>query len=720
MTRLLIVEDSPTQAEELCWILESEGFEVDVAPDGASALARLRAERYHLVISDIVMPGMSGYDFCRALKSGPERSDVPVMLLTMLSDPMDIIQGLECGADNFLTKPCEPGYLLGRVRSMLESKRMRAAAQPEAGVEIAFLGRKFNIRSDKEQILDLLLSTFEDIVRKNRDLQQSQAELAAAKLEIEGYARRLEGRVRLSEEKYRALMDQANDAIFITDERGKILQVNRQTADLLGAPADQVAGRVFHDLVVPAERNDAAVRFEELLRDGRAQWSNVHLVRPGAGPVCTDLSASLVQTDGDRIVLVIARDMTERNRLHQQVLHNEKLVTVGTLTAGIAHEINNPTAVILGNLRAVAAHAEEVASLRDKLGRLANEAEGPLRSKLQSLHQHPGIELSSAELREILGDCKHAGERIRDIVRDLKGFARIDGGDVGLVNVHERIDTALRMAAHELRHRARIERRYAPDLPPIMASPGKLSQLFLNLIVNAAQAIDEGKAGQNVITIATALEGSAVRIDIADTGKGIAADILPNVFDPFFTTKPLGVGTGLGLSICHDIVKKHGGEIRVQSEPGRGTTFSIFLSRETALAPPRSLRPPALPDLRRLKMLLVDDDALVLKLYARMLGRHHELITALGGRAALETLATRGADFDVILSDIMMPDVDGVDLYRHVADELPGLEERMIFLTGGAFNTRASAFLERVPNPRLEKPFAPEDLLRAIGKLVPS
>jgi len=188
LVRLLVVDDSPTQAEELKLILEAEGFEVETAPDGERGLERIRASRFDLVVSDILMPGVSGYDLCRHVKSDPATRDVPVILLTTLSDPLDVIQGLECGADNFLTKPCSPENLVRRVRHMLENKRLRAEGRLKVGVEIVFLGRTFAITSGKEQVLDLLISTFEDIVRKHRELQAATASLEAANHELEAFS----------------------------------------------------------------------------------------------------------------------------------------------------------------------------------------------------------------------------------------------------------------------------------------------------------------------------------------------------------------------------------------------------------------------------------------------------------------------------------------------------------------------------------------------------
>lgn len=195
MVRILIVEDSPTQAERLRMILESEDFAVDVATDGQAALERFDPAVFDMVISDIMMPHMSGYELCQQIKQSPKGRNCPVILLSTLNDPMDIIRGLECGADNFITKPYEPQQLINRIRTVLQNRDLRGAGKISFGVEVAFLGKKFVINSEKEQILDLLISTFEDIIWTNRNLEDSKAKLAAAKDEIENYAHELERRV---------------------------------------------------------------------------------------------------------------------------------------------------------------------------------------------------------------------------------------------------------------------------------------------------------------------------------------------------------------------------------------------------------------------------------------------------------------------------------------------------------------------------------------------
>ena len=205
MTRILVVEDSPTQAQQLQLILEAEQFAVDVAPNAEIALQHFADSSFDMIISDIMMPGLSGYEFCDRIKKNARGHDMPVILLSTLVDPMDIIRGLECGADNFITKPYEPEQLVDRIRTVFRNRRARTHGKLAIGVEVVFLGKKFIVNSEKEQILDLLIATFEDIVRTNRGLQESKAELVAAKAQIESYALELEHRV---EERTKQLVEQ--------------------------------------------------------------------------------------------------------------------------------------------------------------------------------------------------------------------------------------------------------------------------------------------------------------------------------------------------------------------------------------------------------------------------------------------------------------------------------------------------------------------------------
>ncbi|MBF5041910.1 response regulator [Aggregicoccus sp. 17bor-14] len=380
-----------------------------------------------------------------------------------------------------------------------------------------------------------------------------------------------------------------------------------------------------------------------------------------------------------------------------QLLFADRLASVGMLAAGVAHEVNNPLSFVLGNLR----FAREALAQ----GRALEEGE-------------------RAELLEALGEAHVGADRVRLIVQDLKTFSRPQDARERPVDLREVLRVAVKMAGSELRHRAHVVEAYA-EAPRVQGSEARLSQVFLNLLINAAQAISPGHPERHEVRIALhAVEGGAC-VEVSDTGTGIAQADLARIFDPFFTTKPVGSGTGLGLSVCHGIVSALGGRIEVQSEPGRGTTFRVTLpaaspAAEDAAASPEAALPglpaaaaaAAAPGSQRL--LVVDDEPAVGALVRRILGPHAHVTYAPSGAEALAQLAS-AAPFDVVLCDVMMPGMTGIELHGQVARQGFGQERAFVFMTGGALTAEVQHFLDRVPNPTLAKPFAPEPLLALLA-----
>jgi len=376
----------------------------------------------------------------------------------------------------------------------------------------------------------------------------------------------------------------------------------------------------------------------------------------------------------------------ERNRIHEQLVISDRMASVGLLAAGVAHEINNPLAAVLSNL--------DLAS-----DELANGTSGP-----GSFANGSSPAIAAPALVEEIADARVAARRIRDIVRDLKMFSRASDDSAGPTDVHRVLDSTLRMASNETRHRARVLRRFNP-VPLVDANESKLGQVFLNLIVNAAQSIPEGHVQHNEIAITTASTSDRrVVVELRDTGSGISPDVMHQLFTPFFTTKPSGVGTGLGLSICHRIVTSMGGEITVDSKLGHGTTFRVHLRAATRQAattvPDGAIEAPT----RRARILIVDDERLVANAYARAMRHAHDVTVAYGGSEALDLLHA-GQRFDAILCDLMMPDMTGMDLYYAIIETVPEQVDAFIFMSGGAFTPKAREFLDVVKAPRLDKPF---------------
>ena len=306
-------------------------------------------------------------------------------------------------------------------------------------------------------------------------------------------------------------------------------------------------------------------------------------------------------------------------------------------------------------------------------------------------------------------------------MRQLRAFSRpADANARAVADLAAVVDSAARMAAHEIRPLGTITVHVEGDLPPVRGEPSQLEQVFLNLFLNASQALDETRGDGRVEVIVRPVdEGTAVEVLVRDNGLGIAERDLAHVFDPFFTTKPLGLGTGLGLSICHSIVSAAGGDIDVESRAGEGTTVRVVLPvLHSALTrrstPAQPLRRDAL---RRLRVLVADDEPAFVRALERLFGREHEVITAEDGEEAWARL--RETPFDVILLDVMMPVLSGMDLFERIRAERPELVERIGFVTGGGTRERVERFLARVARPILKKPFDAEKARGLLRRLAP-
>ena len=477
-----------------------------------------------------------------------------------------------------------------------------------------------------------------------------------------------------SEASLRALIEGLAESIVVHRD-GSLVFVNPCVLTLLGYRSpDALLGKPLRDLIHPDDRDAEQAREATLSEDGTSTGNfELRLVRKDGSGVTVEASAQrLVFNDLPSIVFQ-ARDLTAQKNLAAQLMQIDRMIAMGTLAAGVGHEIKNPLAYVMANLDFVAA----------ELPTLCNPEGCP----------------QLAEVEAALREARSGAERVRDVVRDLNTFSRSDSDRREPVALQRVIDSAANMAFAEIRPRARLVKDFA-EVPPVLANESRLGQVFLNLLINAAHAIPAGDSAQNEIRVSLrAGEGMAIAT-VTDTGMGIPPDVLPKIFDPFFTTKPVGQGTGLGLSICHGIVHAAGGKIEVTSELGKGTTFTLRF--------PAAVAAPA-PVLSRGKVLIVDDDPLVGAALARSLSREHDVEVVHDGRAAL-TRIEAGGRYDVIYCDLQMPEMGGLELYAQVARHWPQSLAKLVFLTGGSFTDEARAFLAGIPNLQLEKPFDPQQL----------
>jgi PAS domain S-box-containing protein len=529
------------------------------------------------------------------------------------------------------------------------------------------------------------------------------AELRSA-IEMSLYRHELEKRLHERDRQFSTALQSVSDAVVTVDLAGKITFMNAAAETLTGMTAQETVGRSAREILWHIDEHVTSGEETPLstaLREKRAvERQDASLVNPatGAQHFISD-SATPVMDRGEALgAVMVFRDVTHQKTLQKQLELADRLASLGTMAAGVAHEINNPLSVIAGNAEYL---AEELTRFRTGLG------DASPRSK------------TGAKLEEIsaaLTDLQSAATRIGRIVSDLRAFSRPPEHPVGVADVGRCIEWAIRATVHEFRHRARLIKRLA-DVPPANADESKLGQVFVNLLVNAAQAIAPGDTEHNSVVIATSTDDEGrIVIEVSDTGCGIAPEVLGRIFDPFFTTKPAGVGTGLGLSICHGIVTSMGGDLRAESEVGKGTRFVVVVpSAAVSRSETRAIAPERSRTLRG-RVLIVDDEDAVRRTVERIL-RDHQVVCAESAHEGLAILEG-GERFDVIFVDMMMPTMTGMDFYETLLAQGPELAGRIVFFSGGALSPKMEAFLRLVSNPRIEKPFEAVTLLDAVQQIL--
>jgi signal transduction histidine kinase len=489
------------------------------------------------------------------------------------------------------------------------------------------------------------------------------------------------------------VLDSLVEAVLVVDTESRILLSNQSARELLGVDPQAMPPERWVSALCVRRADGTPFETSELPILCAARGERVDdlemLIRSAKDNAERHLSASarpLVGLDG-RLWggVTVLRDVSIQRRHEAQLIISDRMASVGSLAAGVTHEINNPLAAVLANVELAIGDARSLGSGR-----------------------------TTERLVEELSDAQEAANRVREIVRDLKLFSRIEEERHGPVDAREVLESALRMAWNEIRHRARLVRSFE-DVPLVYANDARLGQVFLNLLVNAAQAIPDGRAESNEIRVVLRRVGERVLAEISDTGSGMSEETLRHVFTPFFTTKPAGVGTGVGLAVCQRIVSALGGQISVDSKVGFGSTFRVLLpTASVAGASPKPTFPTAPTEtLRRGRVLVVDDEPMVALAVRRSLEAQHDVSVVNRAQDALDMLRA-GERFDVIFCDVMMPNVTGIDFFKEVSTLAPSEIDKIVFLTGGAFASQARQFLETISNVRVDKPFTPDELRRLV------
>lgn len=850
--RILIADDEPIQLKLLSLHLKQAGFQVDTAIDGDDAIRQAKENPPAAIISDILMPGMDGFELCLKIRQDPMLQHLPVILISSqyLEEPDQILAN-KVGANAFVNRAGDYQSLIEILTQNLKRKSPTLETVPDQifkeehihslirqlerqvytqsgliqrnalqaaqlnllkSIVGALTGDKPSLASvphnileitldasgiskgvlylnnnnqlklyqlmgyreaDKEELRnffnhkELLLEAMNaektlrvpstDVAKSITDDLLARAHVNSAIIVplvfgkdclgvlflgskeadvvnvdfvsfIQSLGKQIAQTIALaqvfkklavSEQRYRLLLDKASCGIIISTADGVILEANEQLERIFGLPKTQIIGKQFQQFLVQTDREYFEVLTKKLQRE-KSFYQNESRVQHPSG-VFRDIEYSIIYIEiGEESYLqTIINDITDQKRLRSRSILSDKLATVGTLAAGVVHEINNPMTWILQNLALMKTELQDLMADINRL--LSNVSEETmLDKKINKLMTFTEVvKHTLVKLADVNDESIEGADRVHDIVRSLKNYARVDDETAALVDVHGVINMAIKMAYHEFKNYAKLERDFAPSMPPTMLQRGKLQQVLLNLILNAAQALTESHSEKKCICIKTRVNDNRIQIDISDNGSGISQENLAHIFEPFFTTKPVGIGTGLGLPICQEILHSLGGEIKVQSQIGEGSTFTVLIPLiEENRGLNISYSNKDVIQISHGTILVVDDEPSLLKTMQRILEPHHEVVLAKGGYAALEFLSRQPERFDVIVSDLSMPDVNGKDLYFYLLDKHPGLEQRIIFVTGGVDLLHFKQFLTDIKNPCIEKPFTKDQLLYMVDKMM--
>jgi PAS domain S-box-containing protein len=660
--KVLIVDDEKNTCFMLEKLLEAE-FTVASVYSAEAAIPYLEKNPPDVVLADKNLPRMTGLALLKKVKD--LGLDTEVVMITAYASIESAINALRLGAFDYLTKPF--------------------------------------------QTLDLVL---EKVLR------------ASEKKRLVVERREAQAALRESEKTYRALVESSADGIVLLDSKGTILKANQQIARLHGFEDPQeLVGKNVLDLVTEDQREFATQELERAHQTGVVHQVEITLLREDGTRFVGAATASAISMTADKPggFVGIVRDVTEAKKMHARLAQADRMASVGVLAAGVAHEINNPLAYVLYNLQSLAEDLPKVTCALSQcwsvlMAQLGAERALEVLGDARDLCEKGQLD----DLVDRASEAAEGAERVRRIVRELKSFSRTEGEALAPVSVNQVLESALNMAQNQIRYRARVVKDLG-DNPVIMASDGRLAQVFLNLLVNAAHAIEEGDIDHNEIQIRTWSSDKKVFVEVRDTGRGIPREHLDRLFDPFFSTKPRAEGSGLGLSICQNTVGAMGGSIEVESEEGKGSRFTVTLPIPTSEVEPET--PEETPDesqgpaVLHGRILVVDDEPLIGATIRRVLKGQHDVVVAQSGADGKSILEEDQA-FDLILCDLMMPGLSGMDLHEWLAGVSLKLADRMVFITGGAFTPKARAFVSATRNILVDKPFDPKNLRALVSGLI--
>jgi signal transduction histidine kinase/DNA-binding response OmpR family regulator len=626
--RILVVDDTTANLRLLTDLLTAEGYITYPASSGKLALEFIRTTLPDLILLDIRMPGMDGFEVCRQIKADDLTSDIPVIFISGLENERDKVEGFQVGGIDYIIKPFQRDEMLARIKTHLRLRELTVRLEQEVNMrteELATaneglqqMNRELRAISDCNQVL---VRTDSEQTLLNR-ICHIVCEQAGYRMAWVGYAEHDEAKTVRPvahagcEEGHLS----SADITWADTERGqrppgaairsgKAICIQDFSADSRVAPWREKAMACGYRSSIALPLKDEALEVFGVfciysMQTNTFTVEEVCLLEDLAADLAFGIAAlrtRIKHQEAEESLRQLNEELEERVRKRTQelaqsheelqkaydelkiaqsrVLQQEKMASIGQLAAGVAHEINNPMGFILSNLNTLEKYTHRLLDFQDAQEATISEliarfgVEESAIDELKKLKSSLKIRAVRGDIADLLEESVEGGERVKEIVKNLKSFARVDETEERKrADINECLDSTLNIVWNELKYNCTVVKDYG-EIPSIVCNPGQLNQVFMNLLVNAAHAIES----QGEIRIVTSSDEEFVKVTVEDTGCGIPADKLSRIFDPFFTTKEVGKGTGLGLSIAYDIIKNHQGEINVESEVGQGTCFSISL-----------------------------------------------------------------------------------------------------------------------------------------------
>ena len=688
--KVLIVEDSPTQAEQLKYILEEKGYAVMVAANGKEGLEVAKKFKPTIIISDIVMPVMDGYELAQKIKTDKELHNTPIILITALTDRKDASRKASVVADGYFTKPYDDKYLLSKIEALLTFS-MQSEEMDAKILEVKFAGDRYVITAGRRQILNFLLSTYENAVQQNSDLILMHRELQLLNEQLEERVAERTKQLQASEANFRALADNANDGIVIrVGINGDVVYANRKYAEMRGYSIDELLKTSITDTVTP-DKFPFIIKIYRQLIEGKyfpTQYESAILRKDGS-VIPTEVTFAKTIWHKQPAALVIVRDITERKKQEEEFAKASKLESLSILAGGIAHDFNNLLAGIVGNVSL----ARSLVNPEDKVYTLLADLEkASLKAKNLTL-QLLTFAKGGAPIKQTAS--------IAGLIRDSATFA-LSGSNV------------------------KCDFSIAEDLWPVEVDAVQMTQVIHNLIINAKQAMPKGGtiqvSAENYTLSAENYPfikgGKYIKIVIKDTGVGIPVNHIAKIFDPYFTTK-IG-GSGLGLATAYSIIKNHEGYITVESTVGVGTTFYIYLPASKKETPAAKVAEERLLSGKG-KILIMDDEEIVRDVAGRMLTKlGYEVDFARNGAEAIalyKKSKDSGYPFDAVIMDLTIPGgMGGKEAIQKLLEIDPNV--KAIVSSGYSDDAIMSDYKKYNFSGVITKPYRIEELSKTVHQVI--